>query len=141
MATRNECAKNTKFNGNKYCGDPHNGANRFFCRFMQDRVETGRRIANFRTEMNMSRKKFVEFLEERGFLRISETTLWVWEAGKGKVGDEEIEALCAALGCRRDELVKYQTREIGDERDQPVQLNYIWLFRRAFAFASARLSY
>ena len=72
--------------------------------------------------MNMSQQKFVEFLEDCGYLRISRTTLWIWESGRGKIGDEEIEALCAALGCHRDELVVYRTREIDDERDQLVPL-------------------
>lgn len=122
MANKQECAKNNKFNGNKYCGDPHKNASRFFCRFAQDREETGRRLAQFRTKMNMSQQKFVEFLEDCGYLRISRTTLWIWESGRGKIGDEEIEALCAALGCHRDELVVYRTREIDDERDQLVPL-------------------
>ena len=30
MANKQECAKNNKFNGNKYCGDPHKNASRFF---------------------------------------------------------------------------------------------------------------
>lgn len=126
MANKKECAKNNRFNGNKYCGDPHKDANRFFCRYAQDRLETGARLARFRTEMNMTQQGFVDFLENGGYLRISRTTLWIWESGRGKIGDEEIEALCAALGCRRDELVVYRTREIDDERDQlaPLIITY-----------------
>lgn len=139
MANKQECTKNKRFNGNKYCEDPHKDANRFFCRFAQDRLETGRHLARFRTEMNMSRQKFVEFLEDGGYLRISVTTLWIWESGRGKIGDEEIEALCAALECRRDELVVYRTREIDDERDQLVHLiityfNIIGKYLRVLVF-------
>lgn len=124
MASKKECAKNRTFNGNKHCGDPHNCANRFFCRYAQDRVETGRRLADLRQEkkMHMTRQKFLDFLDEHGYLRISMTTLWKWETGRAKIGDEEIEALCAALGCRRDELVVYRIREIDDERDQLAHL-------------------
>lgn len=126
MANKKECAKNNRFNGNKHCGDPHNAANRFFCRYAQNRLETGARLARFRTEMNLTQQGFVDFLEDGGFLRISRTTLWIWESGRGKIGDEEIEALCAALGCHRDELVVYRTREIDDERDQlaPLIITY-----------------
>ena len=118
MTNKKKCAKNRRFNGNKHCGDPHKEGARFFCRYVQDRLETGVRLARFRTKLSMSQQGFLDFLEMGGYLRISRTTLWNWESGKVKIGDEEIEALCAALGCRRDELVVYRTREIDDERDQ-----------------------
>lgn len=118
MAKKQDCAKNKIFNGNKYCGDPNKNANRFFCCFEQNRKKTGERLAKFRTEMNMTQQKFVDFLEDGGYLRISRTTLWKWESGNVKIGDEEIEALCVALKCRRDELVVYSTKDINDERDQ-----------------------
>ena len=122
MVNKRDCKKNNRFYGNKHCGDSRNAASRFFCCYEQDRVETGVHLAQFRLKMHKSQQGFVDFLRKGGYLRISRTTLGRWECGKGKIGDEEIEALCAALGCRRNELVVYRIREIDDERDQLVPL-------------------
>ena len=121
MKNVKQCVKNTVFNGNKNC--PGNtGANRFFCCFKQDRKETGLRLSRARQAKDYNSREFVEYLEREGFLRISLTTLWKWETGRCKIGDEELEALCAALGLRRDELVSYRRQSIADERDQLVPL-------------------
>lgn len=121
MASKKDCTRNTKFNGNKYRKDPDGQSREFFCKFVQSK-ETGVHLALLRTGMGYSRQEFVDFLEKNGYLRISLTTLWKWESGRGKIGDEEIKALCVALKCSRDELVVYEEREIGDEHDQPVHI-------------------
>lgn len=123
MANNKGNAENKKFYGNKYCtGDPDKQTDRFFCCYAQNRLETGKRLAALRRKMNKTQEGFVEFLRNSGYLGISRTTLCVWESGRGKIGDEEIEALCTALRCSRDELVVYRTRETDDERDQLVPL-------------------
>lgn len=136
-------------NKNQFYGNKHrvvDGTIGYACKIDLDSVATGVNIARFRTELNLSREKFVSILEKHGYLRISVQTLWAWETGKVKMGVGQLEALrqffdkCLEHGCAHDELVVYQTREIGNDRDQPVPLTIKhFSFGRTFANANVRL--
>ncbi len=136
-------------NKNQFYGNKHrfvDGTTGYACKIDLDSVATGVNIARFRTELNLSREEFVYRLEKHGYLRISVQTLWKWETGKVKMGAGQLEALrqffdkCLECGCSHDELVVYQTHEIGDDRDQPVPLITIYFFfGRTLANANVRL--
>lgn len=119
----------------------------YACKVELDRVATGVNIQRFRRDiMNLSREKCVGLLEDSGYLCISVQTLWKWETGKTEMGVGQLEALrqffdkYTSCGCSHDELVVYQTREIGDDRDQPVPLIITYFsFGRTFANANVRL--
>jgi len=138
-------------NNNQFYGNKRrtvDGTIGYACRIDLDKVATGATIARFRTEMNLTREKFVEVLEKSGYLRISVQTLWKWETGRVKMEAGQLEALRQFFdknldgGCSHDELVKYQTREIGGDRDQLVPLITTYFsFGRTFANANVRLFY
>ena len=139
-----EAKNKTQFYGNKHRFV--DGTTGYACKIDLDSVATGANIARFRTELNLTREEFVCRLEKHGYLRISVQTLWKWETGKVKMGVGQLEALRQFFdnnlvhGCSHDELVVYQTREIGDDRDQPVPLIISYFSSgRTFANANVRL--
>ena len=141
-----EAKNKTQFYGNKHRFV--DGTTGYACKIDLDSVATGVNIARFRTELHLTREEFVYRLWIHGYLRISVQTLWKWETGKVKMGVGQLEALrqffdkCLERGCSHDELVVYQTREIGDDRDQPVPFIITYCsFRRTFANANVRLFY
>lgn len=107
--------------------------------FNIDRVETGNRIVKRRKAMNLSRDGLADCLWSIG-VEVSITSIGKWERGECDISEEHARALCRIFGCKPCELIVARLSFYDDERDQlaPLIITYL-CFRRAFAYAGARL--
>ena len=93
--------------------------------FNINRVETGKRITAYRTEMSLSRDKLVDLLWSID-TKISLTSIGKWERGECDISEEHARALCQIFGCRLCELIVAKLSFYDDERDQlaPLIITY-----------------